>query len=324
MAFTRAQANDLLNKAEMRLYDDSRANGLRGLDRAALAGRVERARTARDRARDLLKRQRLAARKRGEGRDEGIAARTARKEALLVEILQRFVDARRAAPVGASRATAAKPAATQAASRAVATGKAAARKRATKKVAVRKAPAKKTSGAKSPATKRPATKTATGARVTGNGAARQAAAGMESTEGAAANRAASTKAAATTTTTKKVATKKVATRKAATRKRAAGTTGRKAASRDTLSPQRALENTRRLLEAKQERDRTPQPWQSLDPVTDHVPQPGFQSPQAADKAQQLHAGESRMAPIHGSMSTHDRRNQGKRDHRGDDGSGTGP
>src|SRR5690606_33194521 len=59
MAFTRAQATALLNKSEMTLFDDSRANALRDLDRAALAGRVERTRAARDRARDLLKRQRL-------------------------------------------------------------------------------------------------------------------------------------------------------------------------------------------------------------------------------------------------------------------------
>ncbi len=84
-----------------------------------------------------------------------------------------------------------------------------------------------------------------------------------------------------------------------------------------MSPERALENTRRLLEEKQARARSPQPWQSLDPVADHVPQPGFQSPQAAGKARDLHAGESRMASIHGSSSTRDRYNQGKRDHRGD-------
>ena len=79
MAFTRAQANELLNKSEMLLYDGSRANALRGLDRAALAARIARARAARDRARDLLQRQRQAARARGEGKSEGIAARTARK-----------------------------------------------------------------------------------------------------------------------------------------------------------------------------------------------------------------------------------------------------
>ena len=98
MPFTRAQASELLNKSEMKLFDESRANALRGFDRAALASRIARTRAARDRARDLLKRQRLAARKRGDGKSDDIAARTARKEALLVEVLGRFVEGRRLAP----------------------------------------------------------------------------------------------------------------------------------------------------------------------------------------------------------------------------------
>src|SRR5690606_36777557 len=88
MAFTRSQATELLNKAELRLYDDSRANALRGLDRAALAGRATRARASRYRARDILKRQLVAARKRCDSKATGpggVAARTARKEELLSE-----------------------------------------------------------------------------------------------------------------------------------------------------------------------------------------------------------------------------------------------
>ena len=256
MAFTRAQASALLNKSEMRLFDDSRANALRGFDRAALASRVERTRAARDRARDLLKRQRLAARKRGDDRD-GVAARTARKEALLVELLQRFSDARRAAPVERAAARVAK--------------KAPARKAAAKKVAAKKVAAKKASAKKVAATKTAAKKVAARKAI-----AKKAPVG-------------------------KAPARKPATRKAARR----------------VSPERALENTRRLLEEKQARARSPQPWQSLDPVADHAPQPGYQSPQAASKARDLHAGESRMASIHGSSSTRDRYNQGKRDHRGD-------
>ncbi len=269
MAFTRAQATELLNKSEMQLFDDSRANALRGFDRAALAGRVARTRAARDRARDLLKRQRLAARKRGDGKSDGIAARTARKEALLVEILSRFVDARRDAPgTVVKKATARKVAAKKASAKKPATKKAAVKKAATKKVATKKA-----------STKKVATK---------KGAAKKAA-------------------------TRKAAAKKVPAKKTAARKPPA----RKPAAR-RVSPDVALENTRKLLEAKHERDRSPQPWQSLDPAADHVPQAGYQSGQAAHKAQELHAGESRMASIHGSMSTRDRRNQGKRDHRGGD------
>lgn len=274
MAFTRAQASALLNKSEMRLFDDSRANSLRGFDRAALASRVERTRAARDRARDLLKRQRLAARKRGEGRDDGIAARTARKEALLVELLQRFSDARREAPV--------KQAAVKSARKTT--------KKAAKKAVAKKAVAKKVA-AKKAVTKKAVTKKA----VTKKAAAKKAV--VRATP----NRAADTGATAKKAVARNPAAKKPATRKAARR----------------VSPERALESTRRLLEEKQARARSPQPWQSLDPVVDHAPQPGYQSPQAASKARELHAGESRMASIHGSSSTRDRYNQGKRDHRGD-------
>ena len=242
MPFTRAQATALLNKTEMRLFDDSRANALRGLDRAALAGRVERSRAARDRARDLLKRQRLAARKGGPAGRDGVAARTARKEELLVEILARFSEARRQAPV--VKKAAKSPA----------------------KTAVKKA-------AKSPA-KTAAKKVA---KVPARAAASKAA-----------------------TSPAKAAAKTPAPRKRSAR----------------LTPEQALENTRQLLEAKQERDRAAAPWQALDHAAGPAPQAGYQSPQAAAKAQELHAGESRMAPIHGSVSTHDRLNQGKRDHRG--------
>ena len=254
MAFTRAQATALLNKSEMQLYDDSRANALRGFDRVALASRVERTRAARDRARDLLKRQRLAARKRGDGRDDGIAARTARKEALLVEILTRFSDARQDAPAGRTAA------------RKAVVGRTAVKK------AVKKAAAKKT---------------------------------------------VAKKAAASGTAAKKTAAKKTAAKKGAATKSPSATKAPARKPSRRVSPARALEATRQLLEQKQERDRRPQPWQSLDPAADHVPQPGYQSPSAARKARDLHAGESRMAPIHGSSSTRDRYNQGKRDHRGD-------
>ena len=62
MNITRSQAQALLSVAEMQLYDDSRVNGLRKLDGPALQKRVERARRSRDRARDLVKRNKLALR----------------------------------------------------------------------------------------------------------------------------------------------------------------------------------------------------------------------------------------------------------------------
>lgn len=268
MPFTRAQATALLNKAEMGLFDDSRANALKKLDATGLARRIERARASRDRARDLLKRQKLAARARTgskSGASGEAAQRSARKAELLAELLSRFQEARRGAP---------KPTASR---------------KPAKKAAVRKRPAKK-------ATKKTAAKKATRTAATKKTAAKKANA---------------TKKAATKTTTvaKKVAKKKVAAKKSA----------RKAAKKPAkaISPRQALANTRKLLEAKQQHDREPQPWQALDPQVQHVPQPGYQSGQAAGKAQELHAGESRMASIHGSMGARDRRNQGKRDHRGD-------
>lgn len=82
-----------------------------------------------------------------------------------------------------------------------------------------------------------------------------------------------------------------------------------------ITPAKALANTRALLEAKQAHDRRPQPWQALDPEQARLPQEGFQSPEAAARAEELHAGESRMPAIQGSISTRDRHDQGKRDGR---------
>ena len=82
-----------------------------------------------------------------------------------------------------------------------------------------------------------------------------------------------------------------------------------------ITPQQALANTRELLEAKHEHDCQPQPWQALDPQQSHVANAGFQSPSALEKAEELHAGESRQAAIQGSISTQDRHNQGKSDNR---------
>lgn len=80
-----------------------------------------------------------------------------------------------------------------------------------------------------------------------------------------------------------------------------------------ITPEQALANTRALLEAKKEHDRQPQPWQMLDQQAGPIDHAGYQSPEAADKAEQLHAGESRMQAIPGSISSTGRKNQGKRD-----------
>lgn len=78
----------------------------------------------------------------------------------------------------------------------------------------------------------------------------------------------------------------------------------------TITPEQAMANTRELLQRKQEdaqQARAAQPDQPGDP--------GFQSDQARVKAQELHEGEARLQGTHGSISTTDRHNQGRRDSR---------
>ncbi|CAN5693754.1 hypothetical protein BH23PSE2_BH23PSE2_02510 [soil metagenome] len=298
MAFTRSQATSLLTQAEMGLFDDSRINSLRRLSASELGKRVERARKARDRARDLLQRQKLASRSRT-GSKRGVSGqanqRSKRKAELLAEILGRFEGQLKAAE------------------KADAAGKAKAKTKAKTSVrpAARKAPAKQGAAKKKTASPGPADgkRGATPPR-------KKAGAGSVDAARAPAN-ASKTRQKATapgdrrgTVVKGAGATSKTASRSKPRQKAAAGR-GSKAAA--PITPRRALANTRKLLEAKQARERQGQPWQTLDPVHDHLPQPGYQSGQAAEKAEELHSGQSRMTPIEGSISTRDRKNQGKRD-----------
>jgi hypothetical protein len=82
-----------------------------------------------------------------------------------------------------------------------------------------------------------------------------------------------------------------------------------------ITPEQALANTRALLEAKQQHDRETPPWQAIGASPGQPPQAGFQSDEARRKANELHSGESRQEAIQGSVATHDRHNQGKRDSR---------
>ena len=70
-----------------------------------------------------------------------------------------------------------------------------------------------------------------------------------------------------------------------------------------------------MLEAKHAHDREPHPWQQLGGQGAPTPDAGFQSGDAAGKAEELHAAESRMQAIQGSIGTQGRHNQGKRDNR---------
>ena len=85
-----------------------------------------------------------------------------------------------------------------------------------------------------------------------------------------------------------------------------------------LTPEQALARTRELLQAHQEQARETPAWRQLvDPhaVPQAVGAADHASAEAEARLRELHAGESRMRAIQGSVSTHDRRNQRKRDHR---------
>ncbi|KAF1693056.1 hypothetical protein CSC65_13155 [Pseudoxanthomonas daejeonensis] len=71
------------------------------------------------------------------------------------------------------------------------------------------------------------------------------------------------------------------------------------------------------MQAHQEQARHTPPWRMLEePHAAHTASSDGHAPADVEaKLQELHAGESRMRAIHGSSSTHDRRNQRKRDHR---------
>lgn len=268
MTFTRAQAESLLNQAETGLYNDSRINSLRRLQLKEIDKRIERTRKARDRARDLLKKQKLASRaksgsKRGAGGKDN--ERSQRKAELLADILKRFEDQRKTAKqeekaMGDSTKKSARKATKKTATK-------------TAKKAASKSPKKATKKAASTSSKK-ATKKAS--RKVGKQAAKKTAAKR----------------------------KQASTGKSAVKSKA---------SSKPISPKRALANTRKLLEAKQARERDGQPWQTLDPQQAHLPEAGYQSGHAGEVAENLHAAESRIPSIQGSISTRDRKNQGRRD-----------
>ena len=115
---------------------------------------------------------------------------------------------------------------------------------------------------------------------------------------------------------RKAAPKRAAPRTAAsTRKAPAARRAAPRARKAAITPEQALANTRALLEAKQEHDRQPPPWQALEGGAGQSPQSGFQSDEARAKANELHAAESRMDAIQGSIGTQDRHQQGRRDAR---------
>jgi hypothetical protein len=331
MSITRAKASRLLNQSEMGLYDDSRANGLRDLDARALASRVKRARTARDRARDLVQKQKLASRARTGSKRGASGAdnqRSKDKAELTADILKRFEQqlktveradreearaAKKSAKARAPKRGSAGAVANSSAARKAGSSRSAAKKTAAKKSVAKKATARKAAAA-TPAAGTRATKPTTRSSATpatGNragkatgGSGAQKATGRTSSTAAGTGRKA---AAASPSNAKKTRTRD-ASRPTAP--------GKKAPRKRRITPEQALEQTRALLEAKQAHDAEPRPWQDLPTGPAVAGEPGFQSDAAARRAARLHAAEARIPAIQGSVSTRDRINQGKRDHRG--------
>ena len=376
MPITRAKASQLLNQREMALYDESRINGLRQLDGKALATRVTRARTARDRARDLVRRQKLASRsstgsKRGPGGTDN--QRSKDKAELMADILARFetrqreVDRQearsaRTAASAAGRKTAGKAGA-QAAAGARAPRKAAGAGKGSSATATSKSPAQATKQAAvaAPAAPRSARETAntddaapasTSARRNGGlaaGPGKGSSATTSKSPAAATKQAAAAAPAAPRSARETADTDDAAPASTSARRNgglAAGpgkpratartdgadgaSTAGDGARRDgrattaparrprkrRLTPEQALAQTQALLEAKQARDAEPKPWADIGGEGADAGAVGYQSPGAARRADQLHAGEMRLPANQGSISTRDRVNQGKRDHRG--------
>ncbi|MDH5830672.1 hypothetical protein QFW80_09120 [Luteimonas sp. M1R5S18] len=336
MPITRAKASRLLNQSEMGLYDDSRANGLRDLDARALTSRVKRARTARDRARDLVQKQKLASRARTGSKRGASGAdnqRSKDKAELTADILKRFEQqlrtveradreeakaAKKSAKAQAPKRGSAGAVAKSSAARKAGSSRSAAKKTAAKKSVAKKPVAKKATARKAAAatpaagtratkqTTRSSTTPATGNRAgkaTGGSGAQKATGRTSSTAAGTVRKAA----AASPSNAKKTRTRD-ASRPTAP--------GKKAPRKRRITPEQALEQTRALLEAKQAHDAEPRPWQDLPTGPAVAGEPGFQSDAAARRAARLHAAEARIPAIQGSVSTRDRINQGKRDHRG--------
>ena len=148
MAYNRSHARTLCNKTEFQFFESSLKGSIEKLPQARVQAGIKRARTLRDKYRDLHKRQRLTTRERT-GTKKGIKAgtnqRTEQKAKLFAEVLERFEsrlkdlkrEDRKAAADSASKKKAAK--------------KKTAKKKATKKKATKKVGKKKTRSSKAPA-----------------------------------------------------------------------------------------------------------------------------------------------------------------------------
>ncbi|MEO8835123.1 MAG: hypothetical protein ABI364_00125 [Caldimonas sp.] len=110
MPYNRVQVRAFLSVSETELFESSLPAGRRDLSDAELRRRLQRARTLRDKSRDLLQRQKLTTRART-GSKVGVSGqankRTAQKAAALAEVLSRF-EAETAARLASSATRAGK------------------------------------------------------------------------------------------------------------------------------------------------------------------------------------------------------------------------
>lgn len=95
MAYTLTQARKLLTAAELPVFEASRAQPIKELTAAQLRGKVSRARTLRDKYRDLYRRQTVATRAAPARQRSAVGAdneRTQHKAELFAQVLARFEE----------------------------------------------------------------------------------------------------------------------------------------------------------------------------------------------------------------------------------------
>ncbi len=144
MSYTLRQVQPLLTKPELELFQSSRAAAVRTLSERQLASRIKRARTQRDKYRDLFRRQTVQSRARAGSADAN--RRTEQKAEIMADLLERFE-----AQLAKQQAQAAKMALKASPGKA-ATQKAVAKKAVTKKAAATQ-PVAKSGAAKTGAVK---------------------------------------------------------------------------------------------------------------------------------------------------------------------------
>ena len=158
MAYNRSHARTLCNKTEFQFFESSLKGSIEKLPQARVQAGIKRARTLRDKYRDLHKRQRLTTRERT-GTKKGIKAgtnqRTEQKAKLFAEVLERFEsrlkDLKREDRKAAADSASKKKAAKKKTAKKKTAKKKATKKKATKKKATKKVGKKKTRSSKAPA-----------------------------------------------------------------------------------------------------------------------------------------------------------------------------